>query len=179
MYLPNSIRPPTLEESEGYPVLRLPKHGTELKEGRQYELTPSARAVVYEQHGIVLPRVVECLHKQRPAMRYATHALNLETGEAKWSVMEQERQEPTFRAWLSLGKIHRFTLDLEDLSERALQASGSHKAKELEEMDERDLPKWQREKLTKSREPKKERTSKVSSAPTIDVLSLLNLDMLK
>lgn len=132
---PLDRRPPELEK--GFPVLKLPSKGEDLLEGRQYQLTALARITVQEVYCLSLPKIVECVFKTRPPMRYATHALNLLTGEAKWSVMELPAQEATFRAFFKHKNIELFTLDLVKLHELEANYKDSHKVRELEEYEAR------------------------------------------
>lgn len=164
--IPNHIRPPY---EEGFPVLRLPKKGEDLMEGRQYELSPTARAYIDETWGLVLPRVVECLFKKRPGTRIATLTTNLETGESKWNVMIDPPRASTFRAWMTNGKIHKFTLDCAWLAEREHEMNGSHKARDYAEKDLADLPKSTLEKLARKPREKKE------AVPAFNADNILNL----
>lgn len=148
-----------IEREKGVPVLRLPAKGTDLQEGRQYELDPIARAYVLETYGLLLPKIVECLFKKTPPMRYATHALNLETGEARWSVIEQDGREATFRCFMTINRIEKFCLDLENLHAARSRLAKSHKADEIAERDEVE------QKSSRKREKK--------PVPVIDVLALL------
>lgn len=170
MPIPAGARPP--QHEKGFPVLKLPKRGEDLFEGRQYELSPVARAYIEETWGFVLPRVVECLHKKRPPMRYAMHALNLETGEARWSVSEEPATEATFSAWMANSKLQPFTLNLEFIAEREHASKGSHKAREYAEKDFNELSKSAKEKITKI---PREKPIAIPVITETNVLALLNL----
>ena len=121
-----------IESEKGVPVLKLPKRGEDLVEGRQYYLDPVARATAKEEYGLALPREIECIRRKHPATRITSHNENLETGVTKITVMECPAQSATFRAFLKKDKIEVFTLDLKRISELRQFYADSHKAAELE-----------------------------------------------
>jgi hypothetical protein len=121
-----------VEREKGIPVLKLPKKGADLLEGRQYYLCPIARATVKEEYGLVLPKTVECTRRKHPAREITTIAKNLETGEVKTTTMIDPAVSATFRCFISLNNIKVFTLDLEKIAALHQFYADSHKAAELE-----------------------------------------------
>jgi len=121
-----------VERERGVPVLKLPKKGADLLEGRQYFLCPIARATIKETYGLVLPKTVECTRRKHPATRITSVNENLETGESKTTVMECPAVSATFRCFISLNNIKVFTLDLEKIAELHQFYAESHLAAELE-----------------------------------------------
>jgi hypothetical protein len=121
-----------VEREKGIPILKLPKRGADLLEGRQYYLCPISRATVKETYGLVLPKTVECIKRKHPAREITTIAKNLETGEVKTTVMIDPAVEATFRCFISLNNIKVFTLDLEKISSLRQFYADSHLAAELE-----------------------------------------------
>ena len=175
--IPNSERPPY---EEGFPVLELPARGEDLMEGRQYELSPLARSYIDETWGMSLPRIIECLFKKRPSTRVATHTLNRETGEAKWSVLEDQGHPATFKAMTAQMKPFLFQLDLVWLAGREHETKDSHKVSAYEDKDFKSLSKRQQNDVlgisNATGRPKGSRSKSVASMLTEDnILSLLKL----
>jgi len=126
-----SPRPPVVER--GFPVLKLPIRGDMLLEGRQYYMSPVARAHVKEVWGVDAPKTVECVRKRQPATRITTVSENLETGEVRKTEIVQHAHDPIFRAFNGHRKIFKFSFSCELLHEEEAKYRGSHVAREIEE----------------------------------------------
>jgi hypothetical protein len=116
----------TLDRNSYRPHL-LPESGLDLVRGWQYVLTPLVRLAVKKSqdvHGV--PTVVECIHPRTPAMRVESIRTNLENGKSQYSIVENEGQEATFRVYLGVGRIIKFTLNIEKLPETVAAYDPSH-----------------------------------------------------
>jgi hypothetical protein len=119
--------------SDGYKPLPLPERGEDFQEGRQYALTPLARLILKKEYGLSnVPTIVECLLRKVAATRIATHTLNRETGEAKWTVMELAPQDATFRAYLGRTTVLKFTIDVAKLIALEPMYNKSHELPTME-----------------------------------------------
>jgi len=92
--------------------LSLPKDSEDLLSGRQYEIDPVARAVIYNHYGIKTPRFVECLNAKSPARTVTIHTEYADKRPTKDVIQVYPEVDATFRAFFKHKKIARFTLDL-------------------------------------------------------------------
>jgi len=92
--------------------LKLPKTGEELLEGRQYEIDPVARAVIFDKFGIRPPKFVECIHS-KSCQRTVTSVTTYADGRPSvTSVMEIPGRQETFRAFYKYKRVAVFQCDL-------------------------------------------------------------------
>lgn len=127
-------RHPTKEAHENpFPILKLPMRGTELRSGRQYELTSLARLTAKEEFGLTLPKTVTCISAKHEATESITITSHLESGRTTCSeTMHHPAVLATFQAFLGPYNIKKFTLDLEKLWESEKNYKFSPKLQEFE-----------------------------------------------
>ncbi len=127
--------------TDGYKPLPLPPRGEDLYEGRQYYLSPIARLTIEEVYGLRgIPSFVECTRKKTPAQLIEIITTNLETKESKYRAETTAPKLATFRAFIKLGMVHQFTIDLEKVHSLREFYDKSHKVSDYEETDELKKP---------------------------------------
>lgn len=92
--------------------LKLPKDGEDLLPGRQYEIDPVARAVIFNHFGIITPKFVECIRCKLPARKITMTVEYADGRPSKTTSYEEPSQEATFRAFYKYKRIAVFTVDL-------------------------------------------------------------------
>lgn len=108
--------------------LVLPEKGEDLLEGYQYLLTPLARDMLSNIYGYRgLPTVVECIRRRVAATCIRSLTENLETGEQRWTVMDLDHQDATFRVRTGGLRPIIFTIDLAEMARRAPVYMETHK----------------------------------------------------
>lgn len=103
--------------ADGFRPLRLPLRGEDLQPGRQYYLSPVARAIIDEVFGIRgLPSIIECLRCRVAKTRMTVTTFNYETGKEVTKVTELDGQDAAFH--VRGGIVNKFTLDLVEVAKR-------------------------------------------------------------
>lgn len=97
--------------------LKLPNDGSELLEGRQYLLDPTARAIIIDRFGIRPPKIVTCISRRYSGTEITTTTRNLDTGEIKVSSFINDARPETFQGFNNYKKIVKFDVDLRKVAE--------------------------------------------------------------
>ena len=113
--------------------LSLPKDGEDLISGRQYEIDPVARAVIYNHYGVKTPRFVECINAKSPGRTVTIHTEYADKRPTKDIVHVYPEVDATFRAFFKYKKIAKFTLDLTVVEYQRQFYKEAHLAPDLED----------------------------------------------
>ena len=113
--------------------LSLPKDGEDLISGRQYEIDPVARAVIYNHYGVKTPRFVECINAKSPGRTVTIHTEYADKRPTKDIVHVYPEVDATFRAFFKYKKTAVFTLDLTVVEYQRQFYKEAHLAPDLED----------------------------------------------